>query len=148
MVFYRAYAVPLVALVAVAGAFITLVQKYQLQKYDLYTTIYIDAVITAIFIFLYTVHQRGFKSIQQNIMEMLPTDIVLFILSGLAVAISVIIGKQLLLHNEMSYLGIMEMGIGVLVTVGVAMVFLGETISLTQIVGLLTILLGVYIVNL
>ena len=74
-------------------------------------------------------------------------DIVLFAFTSMAVAASVIVGTQLLLHNDMSYLGIMDTAVGVLITVAVAMIFLGEKLTINKILGLLMILAGAYVVN-
>jgi len=145
--FRRGYVIPLLAVTSLIGAFITTAQKTFLQKYDIYTITYIDTVLTCIFLSIYAVYQRGFYTLHKNITHISSKDLLIFVVLSMAIAGLVIIGRHLLKHNDMSYLGIMDTGIDVFITVVVAMLFLKEKITISKIVGLAIILLGAYIVN-
>ena len=145
--FHKTHALPLLIFVAVISAFITMAHKIFLKKYDLYTITYIDTILTCIFLSLYAVYQRGFHTIHKNIAKIPIKDLLIFVILSIAVAGLIITGRHLLKYNNMSYLGIMETGIDVAITVLIAILFLEEKITLSKIAGLAIILLGAYIVN-
>ena len=145
--FRRGYIIPLLAVTSLIGAFITMAQKTFLQKYDIYTITYIDTVLTCIFLSIYAVYKRGFYTLHKNITNISSKDLLIFVALSMGIAGLVITGRHLLKHNDMSYLGIMDTGIDVFITIIVAMLFLKEKITVSKIVGLAIILLGAYIVN-
>jgi len=146
-IFRQDYIIPLIIVTSLFGAFITMAQKIFLQKYDIYTITYIDTILTCIFLSMYAIYRRGFYTIHKNITRIPKRDLFAFVAISMGIAGLVIIGRHLLKHNDMSYLGIMDTGIDVFITVAVAILFLEEKVTASKIIGLGVILLGAYIVN-
>ena len=145
--FHPAYTTILLVLTAIIGAIVTMGHKTLLKKYDIYTITYIDTILTCIFLSAYAIYHRGIGNIYKHYTAISIKDRGLFVIFSIAIAGRVVVGRRLLKYNDMSYLGIMNTGIDVLVTVVVGVLFLNEKLTASKIVGLAVILLGTYIVN-
>jgi len=145
--FHPAYTTALLILSAIIGAVVTMGHKTFLKKYDIYTITYIDTILTCIFLSAYAIYHRGIGNIYKQYTTISVKDRWLFVIFSIAIAGLVVVGRRLLKHNDMSYLGIMNTGIDVLVTVAVGVLFLDEKLTTSKVAGLAVILLGTYIVN-
>jgi len=145
--FHPAYTTALLFLSAIIGAVVTMGHKTFLKKYDIYTITYIDTILTCIFLSAYAIYHRGIGNIYKQYTTISVKDRWLFVIFSIAIAGLVVVGRRLLKHNDMSYLGIMNTGIDVLVTVAVGVLFLNEKLTTSKVAGLAVILLGTYIVN-
>ena len=145
--FHPTYTAIVLIISSIIGAFVTMGHKTFLKKYDIYTITYIDTILTCIFLSAYAIYHRGLGNIYKHYTTISVKDRWLFVIFSIAISGLIVMGRHLLKYNDMSYLGIMNTSIDVMVTVAVGGLFLKEEITITKIVGLLVILLGTYIVN-
>ena len=136
----RTTVISLTVIGSLLGLAITLSRKFLTNKFTPASIMYIDSVLTGLMIVGIAIYQAGLPKLDA-------TSAAAFVLGSLAIAISAFTGLNLLKHNELSYLTMLETGIELLATAVVGMVFLGEEVSRTKIFGLGVLCAGIYILH-
>ncbi len=143
----RTTVISLTVIGSLLGLAITLSRKFLTSKFSPASIMYIDSVLTGLMIVGIAIYQAGFPKLNRDLSKLDATSAAAFVLGSLAIAISAFTGLNLLKHNELSYLTMLETGIELLATAVVGMVFLGEEVSRTKIFGLGVLCAGIYILH-
>ncbi len=129
------------------GLAITVSRKYLTKQFTPAGIMYIDSVLTGVMIIAIAIYQSGLPKLHKDLSKLDAKSAAAFLVGSTAIAVSAFMGLNLLKHNELSYLTMLETGIELLATAVVGMVFLGEEISRTKVLGLGVLCAGIYILH-
>ena len=132
---------------SLVGAGISVGRKHLMKKYSHSAILYIDAIIGGIILIAVAIYRRGFNKLNEEMLSMNAQDFGIFIISSLAIVISIFIGLQLLETYDLTYLVTMETGIDIIVTALVATATLGEKITWLKVLGAVAVITGMAMMN-
>ena len=134
-------------LLSIIGALITASRKYYLTKIGVHAVTLIDSILTGTIIVLILLTRTEPKTILSEINKLSLQDWIISFITSFAIAISILIGRNLLLHNDLAYLDIIDGGIDLLATAAIAYFFYKEKMTLQKIIGLILVLIGMAILH-
>ena len=132
---------------SLVGAGISVGRKNLMKKYSHSAILYIDAIIGGIILIAAAIYRRGFNKLNEEMLSMTAQDFGIFVVSSLAIVISIFIGLQLLETYDLTYLVTMETGIDIIVTALVATATLGEKITWLKVLGAVAVITGMAMMN-
>jgi len=132
---------------SLVGAGISVGRKHLMKKYSHSAILYIDAIIGGIILIAAAIYRRGFNKLNEEMLSMTAQDFGIFVISSLAIVISIFIGLQLLETYDLTYLVTMETGIDIIVTALVAAATLGEKITWLKVLGAVAVITGMAMMN-
>ena len=132
---------------SLVGAGISVGRKHLMKKYSHSAILYIDAIIGGIILIATAIYKRGFNKLNEEMLSMNSQDFGIFVISSLAIVISIFIGLQLLETYDLTYLVTMETGIDIIVTALVATATLGEKITWLKVLGAVAVITGMAMMN-
>ena len=132
---------------SLVGAGISVGRKHLVKKYSHSAILYIDAIIGGIILIAAAIYRRGFNKLNEEMLSMTAQDFGIFVISSLAIVISIFIGLQLLETYDLTYLVTMETGIDIIVTALVATATLGEKITWFKVLGAVAVITGMAMMN-
>ena len=132
---------------SLVGAGISVGRKHLMKKYSHSAILYIDAIIGGIILIATAIYKRGFNKLNEEMLSMDSQDFGIFVISSLAIVISIFIGLQLLETYDLTYLVTMETGIDIIVTALVATATLGEKITWLKVLGAVAVITGMAMMN-
>jgi len=132
---------------SLVGAGISVGRKYLMKKYSHSTILYIDTLIGGIILIATAIYRRGFNKLNEEMFSMSAKDLGIFVISSLAIVISIFIGLKLLETYDLTYLATMETGIDIIVTALVGTAILGEKLTWLKVLGAITVITGMAMMN-
>ncbi len=132
---------------SLVGAGISVGRKHLMKKYSHSTILYIDAIIGGVILIATAIYKRGFNKLNEEMFSMSAHDFGIFVISSLAIVVSIYIGLQLLETYDLTYLVTMETGIDIIVTALVATATLGEKITWLKVLGAVAVITGMAMMN-
>jgi multidrug transporter EmrE-like cation transporter len=93
------------------------------------------------------IYRRGFNKLNEEMFSMSAKDLGIFVISSLAIVISIFIGLKLLETYDLTYLATMETGIDIIVTALVGTAILGEKLTWLKVLGAITVITGMAMMN-
>ncbi len=83
----------------------------------------------------------------KHMSKLRPIDWVICISTSIAIAVSIIVGRNLLMHNDLAYLDIIDGGVDLLVTALVSYFFWKEEMTLKKIGGVILVMMGLVVLH-
>ena len=127
---------------SILGVMITVSRKYYLTKIGVHSVTMIDTILTGTIILVMVAVQTTPGQIFQEFKKMNGKDWLICLLTSVGIAISILVGRNLLVHNDLAYLDILDGGVDLIVTAFVAYFFYKEAMTVNKIIGLVLVLVG------
>jgi len=134
-------------LVSLLGAMIGASRKYYLTKVGVHAVTFIDSILTGTILILMIMTHTPPASIFTDMKKLNSYDWFICFLTSLGIAITIIIGRNLLIHNDLAFLEILDGGVDLLATAAIAYFFYNEKMTLQKIGGIILVLLGLAILQ-
>ena len=134
-------------LLSIVSVVITASRKYYLKKIGVHAVTLIDAVLTGTIVSLLVLLHKSPSDIIKHMSKLRPIDWVICIGTSLAIAVSIIVGRNLLMHNDLAYLDIIDGGVDLLVTALVSYFFWKEEMTLKKIGGVILVMMGLVVLH-
>ena len=127
---------------SILGVMITVSRKYYLTKIGVHTVTMIDTILTGVIILLMVILHANPGQILKGVKKMDYRDWFICLMTSFGIAISILLGRNLLIHNDLAYLDILDGGVDLIVTAFVAYFFYKEAMTTNKIIGLVLVLVG------
>ena len=134
-------------LISVIGALIAASRKYYLQKVGVQAVTVIDAFLTGTIIITMVLAHKSTTEITKDMKKLTTIDWLICLATSFGIASSIIIGRNLLLHNDLAYLTIIDGGIDLIATAIIAYMFYNEAMTIKKIFGIILVLAGLAILH-
>ncbi len=132
---------------AISGTFIVIARKYHLLKIGINALTLLDIFMTNLILLVYIYYNTNFKEIKDSFSKLTLYDFILcFMVSGL-IAFSVIIGRSLLLNNDISTLTMIHTIIDVLLSVLMGYLIYNEQITMNKAIGVILVIIGSFFIH-
>jgi len=139
--------VTLVVLVSFLSSAVSMSRKYLMKQFSPSSIMYIDTIFTSAMILVVSVFLSGIERLNSDFARLDLKSLSAFLGGSLAITGSIFLGLYLLKYNELSYLVVLETGVELMVAALVGMLFLGEKVTLSKVIGLIIIGFGIYVLN-
>ena len=140
-------AIGLVAISSLLTTAMTLSRKYVLKSMDKYSILVVDSIITGAVLIGVSLYMGGIGKVKKQIQKMDSKTLAAFIGATMCVAISTIIGYELLATQKLSYLAIISTGVGLTATMAASAIFLGEGITKWKLLAAPILLFAVWLAS-
>ncbi len=127
---------------SILGVMVTVSRKYYLTKIGVHSVTMIDTVLTSTIVLLMIFFHATPTQIFAGMKKMNYKDWLICLATSFGIAISILLGRNLLIHNDLAYLDILDGGVDLIVTAFVAYFFYKEEMTLNKIIGLVLVLVG------
>ena len=132
---------------AISGTFIVIARKYHLLKIGINALTLLDIFMTNSILLVYIYYNTNFKDIKDSFSKLTVYDFILcFMVSGL-IAFSVIIGRSLLLNNDISSLTMIHTIIDILLSVLLGYLIYNEKITMNKSIGVILVIIGSFFIH-
>lgn len=136
-----------IIIIAFLGALISTSHKYYLQKIGVEAVTIIDVIFTSIVVIFLTLMAKPKNKILKDINQLTKIDWIIFLITSIALGFSIIIGRQLLLHNDLGDLAVLDGGVDIILTTFVSYLFYKEIITIQKAIGIILVLAGMFVLN-
>ena len=136
-----------IIIIAFLGALISTSQKYYLQKVGVEALSIIDVIFTSIVVIFLTLMAKPKNKILKDINQLTKIDWIIFLITSIALGFSIIIGRDLLLHNDLGYLAVIDGGVDIILTTLISYLFYKEIITIQKVIGIILVLAGMFVLN-
>lgn len=134
-------------LISLLGAMIAASRKYYLNKVGVHAVTFIDSILTGTILILMIMTHTSPASVFADMKKLNYYDWFICFITSIAIAITIIIGRNLLIHNDLAFLEILDGGVDLLATAAIAYFFYNEKMTLQKIGGIILVLLGLAILQ-
>ena len=134
-------------LLSLIGALVAASRKYYLTKIGVHAVTVIDSILTGTIIVLLVLTHMTPTRVFSDISKLSLKDWLICAVTSFAIAISILIGRNLLLHNDLAYLDIIDGGVDLVATAAIAYFFYKEKMTPQKIIGLILVLIGIAVLH-
>jgi multidrug transporter EmrE-like cation transporter len=134
-------------LLSILGVLITGSRKYYLTKIGVHSVTIIDTILTGVIISIMIISHASPGQIMGGIKKMSLRDWSICAMTSFGIAVSVLLGRNLLIHNDIAYLDILDGGVDVIITAIIAYFFYKEEMSWRKIGGIALVLMGMSLLH-
>ncbi|GAG31833.1 unnamed protein product, partial [marine sediment metagenome] len=107
----------------------------------------IDTILTGVIISIMIISHASPGQIMGGIKKMSLRDWSICAMTSFGIAVSVLLGRNLLIHNDIAYLDILDGGVDVIITAIIAYFFYKEEMSWRKIGGIALVLMGMSLLH-
>lgn len=136
------------AVLAVVGTFITIARKYHLSKIGVTAVTILDIAMTNIILISFIFATTPMSKLTDTFIKLTPFDYISAMIVSSLIAISIIIGRTLLLNNDISSLAIIHTVIDILLSVILGNLIYNEKITKNKAIGIGLIIVGSLFIHL
>lgn len=134
-------------LISFLGAFIAASRKYYLQKVGVEAVTIIDVILTSLVVISLTLMSKPKNKILKDINQLTKVDWLICLFTSIAIGFSILIGRHMLLNNDLGYLTIIDGGMDLIITALISYLFYKEIINIQKIIGIILVLAGMFVLN-
>ena len=132
---------------AISGTFISIARKYHLLKIGVNALTLIDIIMTNAILLTYIYYNTNLKDIKDSFSKLTVYDFILCFAVSCLIAFSVIIGRSLLLNNDISSLTMIHTIIDVLLSVILGYLIYNEKITTNKAIGVILVIIGSFFIH-
>lgn len=134
-------------LLSIVSVAITTSRKYYLTKVGLHSITLIDAILTGAIVCIMVIFHASPGQISKEFKMLSKKDWLICLVTSVAIAIGLFISRSLLIHNDLTYLEIIDGGLDLIVTALVSYLFYNEEMSFRKIGGMVLVFIGLAILH-
>lgn len=132
---------------AISGTFIVIARKYHLLKIGINALTLLDIFMTNSILLVYIYYNTNFKDIKDSFSKLTVYDFILCFMVSSLIAFSVIIGRSLLLSNDISSLTMIHTIIDILLSVLLGYLIYNEKITMNKSIGVILVIIGSFFIH-
>lgn len=135
-------------ILSVMGFFIGVLRKYNLYKMGLNAMMLFDIIIINLLLLIYIYYNSSITELKNDFLKLKPFDYLIAFLASSFVALSVILGRHLLLKHSFPKLKIVFTIVNILLSVLLGFMVYNYKITLNKTIGFIFVIGGAYLINL
>tara|TARA_Y100000816_G_C26077510_1_gene567382 strand:- start:934 stop:1377 length:444 start_codon:yes stop_codon:yes gene_type:complete len=133
--------------VNIAAVFIAFKKKDFLKNYNETMLLVLEALLLFIFIAVFYHVSGHSNTLLNDLKKISKKDAILIIIIPLFFTLTSIVGNQILKHNDISYLTILDTIFDIVLTFLIAYLFFKEKVTTKKVIGILLVLSGIFLVH-
>ena len=132
---------------AIIGIVITLIRKYHLSKIGVSAVTLLDIVMTGSILVGFIVATTPLSDLKNSFTKLTRLDYISVIFVSSLIAFSIIMGRKLLLNNDISSLVLINTIIDIFLSVSLGYLIYNEQITKWKIIGIIFVMIGSYFIT-
>jgi uncharacterized membrane protein len=145
--FFENNIVGLSIVLAIFGTFIGISRKYHLTKIGVNALTLLDIIITNSILLTYIFYNTTLTDLKDSFNKLTVYDFIMCIIVSMLIAFSVIIGRSLLLNNDISTLTLIHTIINIILSVLLGYLIYNEKITLNKTIGIIFVIIGSFFIH-
>ena len=133
--------------VNIAAIFIAFKKKIFLKKYNETMLLVIESFLLFIFIVVFYRTSGHSNTLLNDLKKISKKDAILIVFIPIFFTLTSLVGTQILKHNDISYLTILDTVFDIVLTFLIAYLFFKEKVTTKKIIGILLVLSGILLVH-
>ena len=145
--FFENNIIGLSIVLAFVGTFIGISRKYHLVKIGVTALTLLDIIITNSILLTYIFYNTTLVDLKDSFNKLTVYDFIMCVIVSMLIAFSVIIGRSLLLNNDISTLTLIHTIINIILSVLLGYLFYNEKITLNKTIGIILVIIGSFFIH-
>ena len=145
--FFENNIIGLSIVLAIFGTFIGISRKYHLVKIGVNALTLLDIIITNSILLTYIFYNTTLVDLKDSFNKLTVFDFIMCIIVSMLIAFSVIIGRSLLLNNDISTLTLIHTIINIILSVLLGYLIYNEKITLNKTIGIILVIIGSFFIH-
>ena len=132
---------------AIIGTVITVTRKYHLSKIGVSAVTLLDIIMTGSILVCFIFATTPLSELKNSFTKLTHLDYISVIFVSSLIAFSLIMGRKLLLNNEISSLALINTIIDIFLSVSLGYLIYNEQITKWKIIGIIFVMIGSYFIT-